>query len=404
MSHAEHSRAPTAAEVSIPLDHAWRKIPTLALSVAVIGVLASIGFGLRNPKQFFHSYLVAYLFFLSIALGALFFTVVQFAARAGWSVVVRRLAEVLMAALPLFIPLFVPIVIGLHDLYHWTHHDAVAHDPVLGHKAGWLNTPFFLARAAIFLGAWALLSRWYFKRSTAQDQSADVQLTRNMQRFSGPALIIYAFSVSYAALDWIMSLSAHWYSTIYGVYFFAGSLVAVFATLSILVLQTSGAGLTKDLINAEHRHDLGKLLFAFVVFWTYIAFSQYMLIWYGNLPEETAWYRPRWGGGWELLSVFQGLGHFVIPFFFLMSRHIKRNRKALFAAAAWVLAVHLMDLYWLVMPSLHPSNLHLHPLDLTTLLAVGGLFVFVVSRLMLKHPLIPVGDPRLHESIAFENA
>jgi hypothetical protein len=406
MSQAEHA-SPFAgvAEPRIPAGHRYRRIPNIALAVGVTGAVASAGLALMDPRQFYFSYLVAFLYFLSFALGGLFFTIVQFAARAGWSVVVRRIAETLMATAAVFVPLFIPVVAGLltHHLYHWAETGA-EHDAVLRHKAGYLNIPFFLFRAVVFLGAWTLVGRWYYLRSTEQDTSGDQRLTRRMQNFSGPALVIFAFTITYAAVDWIMSLTPHWYSTIYGAYYFAGSLVAIFASTSLIALALSGAGLTGNLINAEHFHDLGKLLFAFLVFWTYLAFSQYMLIWYGNLPEETVWFRPRWGGGWQYATVLLAVGHFIFPFFFLMSRHIKRSRIALTVGASWMLFIHLLDIHWLVMPTLHPKDFQLHLVDFTTLAAVGGFFVFAAARLMLDHPLIPLRDPRLPESIGFENA
>ena len=353
---------------------------------------------------------MAFLYFLSFAIGGLFFVVVQFAVRAGWSVTVRRTAENIMVSLPIFAALFVPVVVGLltkdaHGepyLYEWVK--PTAGDHVLAHKSPYLNVPFFLIRAVVFLGAWALMSRWYYRLSTEQDASGDQKLTRRMQNFSGPALIIFAFTTTYAAVDWIMSLSPHWFSTIYGAYYFAGSLVAIFGSMSLICLALSGSGLTRNLITAEHFHDLGKLLFAFLVFWSYLAFSQYMLIWYANIPEETVWFRPRWGGGWQYATVLLALGHFVFPFFYMMSRHVKRSRKALTFGACWMLFIHLLDIHWLVMPKLHPKDFQLHLVDFTTLLAVGGFMVYVVSRKMFNHPLIPIRDPRLPESIGFENA
>lgn len=393
----------TASEVTMQPGHAGSKIPAVGAVIGVAG-LGVAGFMIDgDPKQFFFSYLTAYLFFLSLALGGMFFVLAQHVARAGWSVVVRRFAENVMGTSPLFVLLFVPVALGAHDLFHWTHADAVAEDPILQHKQPYLNESFFFIRAVVYLLVWSVLGWWFRRQSVLQDSEGGTRLTRRLQRASGPAILLYAVTVSFAAFDWIMSLDPHWFSTIFGIYFFAGSVVGIFALLVLMSASLRRAGLTGRAITVEHFHDLGKLLFAFVAFWAYIAFSQYFLIWYANIPEETAWFLHRWNGAWQEVSVTLGVGHFVIPFFFLLPRTIKRSTGALMVAAVWMLGMHYMDLYWLVMPTLHHHGAHLTVMDVATFFGVGGLFLATLGWLLKRHALVPLRDPRLSESLAFEN-
>jgi hypothetical protein len=224
-----------------------------------------------------------------------------------------------------------------------------------------------------------------------------------MIRVSYPALIVFALSVTFAAFDWIMSLDPHWYSTIFGVYFFAGCVVCSFAGLTVLALALTRSGYLRHSITVEHFHDLGKLLFAFMVFWSYIAFAQFFLIWYGNIPEETVWFLERLDDGWKPLTILLAVGHFGLPFLYLVPRTIKRRRPLLLAGAAWMLLVHLLDLHWLVMPALHDGGPGFLLLELFALAGVGGAAVAVLGWLLVGAPLVPVRDPRLLESLAFEN-
>jgi hypothetical protein len=393
----------TAKDVSIPAGHWLGKLPLIGLVLAVIGFGASAALAMQHKEQFYFSYLVAFVYWASITLGGMFFVIIQYATKAGWSVVVRRVAEFLMAVAPYLIVLFVPIALGVHTIYHhWADAALVAADPLLQGKQPWLNEPFFLVRAVIYLLVWTTIALVFFKGSTKQDASGDEAITSRLTTASYPALLFFALSVTFAALDWIMSLDPHWYSTIFGVYYFAGSVVAAFASMILLAHLLRSQKLVADSITAEHFHDLGKLLFAFVVFWTYIAFSQYMLMWYANIPEETIFYRERMQGGWENLTYVLAGGHFVIPFFFLMSRTIKRVPLALNIGALWMLGMHYLDLFWLVTP-MHSEEMHFSLMDLTTFVGVGGVFIFAIGRAMNKHALVPVKDPRLHESLAFEN-
>jgi hypothetical protein len=229
-------------------------------------------------------------------------------------------------------------------------------------------------------------------------------VSARLRRFAGPAIIVLALTQTFASIDWIMSLTPHWYSTMFGVYFFAGSFVGFIAFLSVVAVAMRGAGLLDTVISAEHLHDVGKFLFAFTAFWAYIGFSQFFLIWYANLPEETSWYKVRIEGSWLWVSLTLMAGHFGVPFFYLMGRDVKRRGSTLAIGGVWLLAMHFLDLYWQVMPTLHPDGLRPSVLDVAAFLAVGGCFVAAASWLMRRQALVPLRDPRLDESLALENA
>jgi hypothetical protein len=388
--------------VTVPDGNLWSRLPWIAGVAGALGVIVSLAMGWGHSQLWF-SWLTSYLYFLSIALGGLFFVLALYVTKAGWGVVVRRTAENAMSTLPLFAVLFVPIWLGRHELFHWMDAEAVAEDAILQSKTWWLDESFFLVRAFVYFALWSLLALGFAAQSLRQDRTGDHEVTRRLQRLSGPAIYVFALTTSAAAIDWIMSLDPHWYSTIFGVYYFAGTLVGIFAFTIVVLVSLQGAGLLRPVLNTEHYHDMGKLLFAFTVFWTYIGFSQYFLIWYANIPEETVWYAHRLEGSWQSLSIFLAVGHFLVPFFFLMSRTVKRRKPLLLAGALWMLAMHFVDVYWCVMPVLHHDGFHVSVLDFTTFLGVGGLFVALFSRLLARRALIPVKDPRLPESLGYEN-
>jgi hypothetical protein len=391
-------------QATIPPGHAWNRLPVMGAACAVLGAVACAILGPADPKQFFFSWLVSYLFFLSLALGALFFVLIQYAAQGGWGIVLRRIGETIFATLPLMAVLFLPLLLGLRDLYPWSVPGAAEGDALLRWKAPYLNVPFFLIRAAVFFGLWCFIAVLYYRGSRGQDVTGDPGVSARLRRFAGPALIVLALTQTFASIDWIMSLTPHWYSTIIGVYFFAGSFVGFIALLSVVAVAMRLAGLLDTVISAEHLQDVGKLLFAFTAFWAYIAFSQFLLIWYANLPEETIWYKARLEGSWKTMSILLMAGHFGVPFFYLMGRAVKRRGSTLAVGGAWLLAMHFVDLYWQVMPTLHPEGVRASALDVAAFVAIGGCFVAAASWLMRRQALVPLRDPRLAESLAFENA
>ena len=375
----------------------------LALAMVVWLCMGSADEGARA----LHAYVWALCYFVSISVGALFFVILQYLTRAGWSVVVRRIAEMLACNLPLLVVLFIPIIIlmwqGNHRLYEWVNPELVAKEPLLQAKQAYLNVTFFTVRYLIYFAVWGGLARYYLSHSLKQDETGDPSITAHLQRFSAPAMFLFAMSTTFFAFDTLMSLEPKWFSTIFGVYFFAGSVLSSLATTILISQLLQRAGLLKTSITVEHYHDLGKLLFGFVFFWSYIAFSQYVLIWYGNIPEETEWFMERQTGDWVWVSLSLLFGHFMIPFVGLMSRHAKRCTNILAFWAVYLLIMHLVDLYWLVMPSMKQEVLNLGMTEICCWVGVGGLYVANFAYTARNKSLLAVKDPRLAESLAFEN-
>jgi hypothetical protein len=388
----------------------------IATALAVVGVVVLIVASLRSEPSrigddsftlFSASYLVSYMFFLSISLGALFFVVVQHLVRAGWSVTVRRLAEILAVNLlwwgALFLPILVPVLLGTSPLYRWSCPAVVAANELLQHKSPYLNGPFFAARAAFYFLVWGLLAWFFFRQSTRQDDSGDPKITSRMERATPAAMILFGVTITFAAFDWLMSLEPLWSSTIFGLYYFAGSVVAGLAALILFAIFLQFVGIAKQTITVEHYHELGKLLLGFIIFWGYMAFSQYLLIWYANIPEESVWYLARQTGPWTWVTVGLLFGHLLIPFLCLLPREVKRRKILLGALAVWMLAVHWIDIYWLVMPTFAPKRLPFGGIDVCCIVALGCLFLAGVIRTAGVCALTPLKDPRLEESLAFEN-
>ena len=390
-------------QVTIPPGHSWNRLPVIGAGAALVGAVACAILGFANPKQFFFSWLVSFMFFLSLGLGALIFVLIQYATQGGWGIVLRRIGETVFVTLPVMAALFLPVLLGLHDLYEWSHAGAAEHDALLRWKEPYLNQTFFLIRAAIYFASWSFMAILFYRGSRGQDVTGDPKVSARLRRLAGPAIIVLALTQTFASIDWIMSLSPHWDSTIFGVYFFVGSFVGFIALLSVVVVAMRRAGLLETVISAEHLQDIGKLLFAFTAFWAYIAFSQFFLMWYANLPEETIFYKARMEGSWMTVSVFLIVGHFVAPFFYLMGRAVKRNGVTLAIGGAWLLAMHFVDLYWQIMPTLHPAGLRVSALDVAALVTIGGCFVAAASWLLRREALVPLRDPRIAESLAFEN-
>ncbi len=428
-------------DLTASLGPLGRRFAGLALGAGILGLGVAVAVAALTPgsyRRFMLAYVVAFAFVLSLALGGMFFVFIQHVTRSGWSVVVRRLAEALMINVVLvalmFIPIAVAVVQGHGSLYSWTQRDipnqesqgagppsqagsaAVNPHPSVGHaerafssaKQAYLSAPAFIGRWIVYLGLWSLIA-WFFRRhSVRQDTEGDYRHTQRMEAVAGPVGVVFGITVTFAAFDLVMSLAPHWFSTIFGVYFFAGSVVASLALMILMLVRLQGHGLLKQ-VNVEHQHDLGKLLFCFVFFWGYIAFSQYMLIWYGNMPDERVWLVARGAStaagvanGWSTILLILLFGHFLLPFAGLLSRHAKRRRALLTGWAVWLLLMQWLDLLWLVMPSMGPK-LHLGVIEIGLGVGLGGLFMAGVWRSLGQCRLLPVHDPRLQESLAFEN-
>ena len=373
------------------------------LLVGFLGIAANGVIPALRSCRFFSSYLVAFSFWLSISLGCFFFVMLHHLTGARWSIVIRRIAELLMANLPLMAIFFLPLIFGIQDIYHWSHTEAVEHDVLLAKKNSYLNTPFFILRAAGYFIVWSFFARLLYRTSLDQDRAFDAKQILRFRRISAPGMTLFALTCTFAAFDWLMSTDAHWYSTIFGVYFFAGSVVAALSAITLIILFLRRRGILEREITGEHYHDLGKLIFAFTILWAYMAFSQYFLIWYANIPEETAWFHHRWRDGWKAVSVLLPIAHFAVPFLVLLSRTAKRNPRILAFVCIWLLIFHWVDLAWLVHPN-YPSETRLiRPSDVTLWFGIGGFFLWFSCKKTVKHAILPVNDPKLKESIHFKN-
>jgi hypothetical protein len=389
------------------LDPVKRPWLVASLISAIVGGVGSIALAVTREGGVDHlleTYLVSYAVLLSLSLGALFFVMLQHVTRAGWSVVVRRIAEAVACNVGPMALLGIPIVLGMHHLYHWSHADAVAHDPILDAKSGYLNPTFFVIRLVIYFAVWIALAAFFRYTSVAQDASGDPALTRRMEKLSAPGLVLFALSLNFAAFDLLMSLDPHWFSTIFGVYYFAASVVCFCAVLPKLLAWLQSRGILTHAVTVEHYHDIGKLLFAFVVFWAYIAFSQYMLIWYGNIPEETGWFAKRQAGDCAWVSLTLLFGHFVVPFLVLISRFVKRRPVLLAVTGAYMVVMCWVDMYWLVVPEFSPGVARFGVLDVLCWLGLVGVYSLVLGVNLSRASLVPDRDPRLAESLGFESA
>jgi hypothetical protein len=332
---------------------------TWIATLALAGIAASAAGWAADPKQFFASYLVAYAYFVLLALGAMFFVMLQHLTGAVWSLAMRPVMERVMITVPLAAVLFIPVALGIPTLYEWAHPEFHSDDPVMAVKMAFFTPWFYLARTALYFTVWTALALILYRNSGRRERAV---------WWSGPGLAALMVTVTMAAVDWLMSLEPHWYSTIFGVYVFSGAVLAFVAALTAILLALRRA------IGLDQYHDLGKWMFALTAFWAYIAFSQYLLIWYANLPEETVWFAHRFRGNWIYVSGTLLFGRFLLPFLVLLARAPKRNRTVLGAMSVWMLAMHYVDLHWIVMPTVHEHGFHLHWLDLSTFAAVGGLF------------------------------
>ena len=377
------------------------------LAVVCLGASAALGAGAGDGfKRWSHGYLAAYAVALAITAGSLFWVCLQNLVNARWSVGIRRVGEVFAANMPLLgvlsLPIVIPVMTGSPLIYEWADKAAVAKDHVLHHKAGYLNSGFFLVRILFYFGFWTVLARYYLGASRRQDETGGPEIVPSMNRISGPAMILFGLTLTFCAVDLLMSVDPRWFSTMFGVYFFASCVQCVHVTLILALMWVQKKGRLAKSVTSEHYHDLGKMLFAFTIFWAYVAFSQFMLIWYSNIPEETAWFKQRFAGGWGNVSWTLVFGHFVIPFFGLLSRHVKRNRTLLAFWCLWQLAMVYIDMYWLVLPAIdvEPS---VSLADLLSLLGLLAALVAGAAREAGKKNLIPTKDPRLSQSLAFEN-
>jgi hypothetical protein len=463
-----------ARDYRIPASSPWANAWKIFAGVGVLGMLVAAYGYKTDPARFPYSYLYAFYVALSLALGGLFFVLVQYATKASWGVTSRRVAELFMRPMQILVFLVIPLVLTMPRLFPWmgaTHEielsqgdvtspvspergrtsnatvqsaaapqeplsveiqqergfpereptglreppipnpkrteaaEQAAEQRILTHKRFFLNRFFLVARLLSYLAIWSWLSARYFRWSTEQDETRAVANTAAAQSFSPVAILLFGFSITFFAFDWLLSLNATWYSTIFGVYIFAQIALFHMASLILATLLLRRSGLLGDAVNVEHYHDMGKLLFGWIVFWSYIAFAQFFLTWYSNIPDELVWYHQRWGdngGTWRPVTLALIGFHFFVPFWFLMSRNVKRRLPLLAAGAACMVVMHVVEAYWLVMPVF--GRLQPNFVDLGCLLGVVGTYLSAVLYGIRDVALVPIGDPRLERSLHFENA
>lgn len=369
----------------------------------VVGtILSLLAFYVDRERAIFN-YLVTYMMILSIGLGSLFIVALEYIAGADWSTPFRRIPEFFSALLPLLFLLVIPLLVLNHDLFHWAHEEAITEDKILQGKAPYLNITFFVIRTFAFIGIWAFFYLVFIKNSRKQDSTKDQTLTTKNIRFAAVFIPVFALSLTFTAIDFMMSLEPHWFSTIFGVYFFAGIVIAGLSAITIAVIYLKDKGFFSPWMNDDHLFSLGALLFAFINFWAYIAFSQFLLIWYADLPEETFWFLTRWNGGWVYFSIALIFVHFAVPYFALLTQPSKKNPKRLMFIAIWLLFAHLLDLFWLIMPNIGPmkQGYVFSWIDLVFPIAGFGLIVLVFNWRAKRDNLIPIGDPKLKKGINF---
>ncbi|MFG0262245.1 MAG: hypothetical protein ACF788_07630 [Novipirellula sp. JB048] len=387
--------------------------------VLIVGWLIAT-YVVDQPRFGMSAYLTAYMYCLTLVLGALFFVMIQHLVRAGWSTIVRRIAELVMLMIipmaVLFLPILITLWAGEGVLYRWDSpsfaQDNHLDEAMWANKTMWLSVDWFTLRACIYFAIWIGLAYYFFRGSVQQDQTGERAATDRMQFWSGPAVILYCGSMTFAMFDWVMSLAPMWFSTMFGVYLFAGAILTAHCVLAVAAYLLQKAGAMRDEVTVEHYHDLGKLIFGFVTFWAYIAFSQYLLIWYANIPEETEWFYHRQLGAWGSLSLVLVFLHWALPFFGTMSRYSRRRPGVVVFWAGYILVMHYIDIYWMIMPEAHAGLPGSHAAAggvvgvLACLLCVFGMLALItglVLRVASQTGVVPVRDPRLAESIAFEN-
>jgi hypothetical protein len=391
-------------EVSYQMEAArWstgRNVLAFAALIAI--VLCAFGYT-QNPERFFRSYMVAFAFTAVTGLGAFFFVMVQYLTGSAWSVTVRRIMENIMITLPVGAVLFIPVAFGLKYIYSWMDTAMVAADPVLKLKANYLTQDAFLIRAIIFFVLWSIWIFAIYRQSTKQDTEKSIRQMHIISRWSAPGLFLVVVVGTLASYDWLMSIEPKWYSTIFGLYILSGGALTFMSIVTLVALGFRKAGLLTKSITMEHYHDLGKWMFALTAFYTYIAFSQYLLIWYANLPEETIWYRNRSAGSWLFWALAMPFIRFVIPFFTLICRPAKRNLTILGVMAVWCIVVEYVDLYWVVMPAYYKDGPQVHWLDFATLALTVSVCGLAFWGRFKKNKMVPVGDMRFEQSLQFEN-
>lgn len=388
-----------APSIPVPVERLGKEAMAVERAAAVIGSLGLLICGLAffwNQAQFFQSYLFALLYWGGFSMGGLGVLLMHHTVGGRWGVTIRRLLEAQMRTLPLLAVLLVPVFLfGLGQLYPWARPDEVAHNAVLQHKQGYLNIPFFIARAVIYFAIWLFWGLRVTRLADQQDETGDPALRNRMRAFSAPGVLVFTLTATFAVIDWLLSTDAEFFSTVYGAMILIGDVLQTFAMSIIVLVLVSGKDGFQGRVNSKVLHDLGNLMFAFVIFWTYLSVSQLIIIWPANLPQELQWYLVRVHGFWRYIAAAIAIIMFALPFLLLLSQERKRNPIRLMRVAIFILFARLVDMFWIVAPTYRRNGFAVYWTDFAVFIGIGGIWVYVFVGQLKRRPLLPLQDPRI---------
>lgn len=390
---------------STSIEYTKKDLPSnvtkLGAALVVIGLVITIlAYFIDHTRSAFNN-LILLMFLSSVGVGSLFLVVIEYLGGAVWSVPFRRISEFFGAVLLILPIIAIPVYFNLHDLFHWTHIESVAGDKLLEEKSPYLNEMFFTIRVLAYFLIWIMFYLVITRNSRKQDVSGDQKLTKKNIRYSAIFIPVFAITLTFASIDWLMSLEPHWFSTIFGIYYFSGTVLTALAIATFAIVSLNEKGLLVKGITKDHYYSLGALMFAFTNFWAYIAFSQYLLIWYANLPEETFWFLARWEGSWMYFSIGLIIVRFLVPYIGLLSQPSKMNPKRLKIMSVWILFAHIYDLYWLIMPTYSKDGIVFGWIEFGFPLLAGGILILVFNMRAKNQNLVPIGDPKLKRGLNF---
>jgi len=379
------------------------RVQRLAIRAGAISLLICVVFALWNRTQFFRSYLFAYVFWLAIPMGCMAILMLHHLTGGWWGYSIRRLLEAGTRTFVWMAALFVPVLLGMSRLYKWAQPAEVAADPMLQYKRPYLNAPFFTLRVLIYFAIWIGLARILNKWSSEQDRTGDTRMATRLEAMSGPGLILWGLAATYSSIDWVMSLEAHWFSTMYGMIVMVVAALTAMSFVIFVLRKLSGQEPISSAVTASQFNDLGNLMLAFVMLWAYLSFSQFLIIWAGNIKDEIPWYISRAFGGWGVIAVILIVLHFALPFLLLLQRSVKRRLRMLSLVAGMLIVLSLVDVYWLVAPAYETSGPRVSVQDIFAVVGIGGLWLAAFFSELKKWPLLPEHDPRFEGVLEHEH-
>jgi hypothetical protein len=379
------------------------RVQRIALACGAIGLILGALFAIHDRAQLFRSYLFAYVFWLAIPMGCMAILMLHHLTGGWWGYPIRRLLEAATRTFVWMAVLFLPVLLGMKHLYKWAQPAEVAADPLLQYKRPYLNPEFFTVRVVIYFAIWIGLAWLFNKWSSEQDRTGDPRLATRMEALSGPGLILWGIAVTYSSIDWVMSLEAHWFSTMYGMIVMVVAALTAMSFVVFVLRKLSGEEPISSAVTASQFNDLGNLMLAFVMLWAYLSFSQFLIIWAGNIKDEIPWYIARAFGGWGVIAVILIVLHFALPFLLLLQRSVKRRLQMLSNVAGMLMVLSLVDVYWLVAPAYETSGPRVSPVDIFAVMGIGGVWLAAFFSQLKKWPLLPQHDPRFEGVLEHEH-